>query len=181
MNNLHLIFEQLETLQPVGRLLPLQIQDLLENLPRLTEKELVSSGHRDSLCPICLTPYLALLAEEESALAMESPAHPVEELGVTKLSQSWQCGHLFCRRDISRWIQTGKDSCPICRRVMVTATPTSSDPEITGTITEGLTGLRESLEQFQVEFESNERIMTDLRAAFPPDEDDRQGFSGMYS
>jgi len=81
---------QEETLQPVGRLLPLQIQVLLENLPRLTEKELVSSGHRDSLCPICLTPYLALLAEEESALAMESPAHPVEELGVTKLSQSWQ-------------------------------------------------------------------------------------------
>lgn len=64
MNNLQLFFEQLETLQPVGRLLPLyvqllmfgysfiyldnnrQIQVLLENLPRLTEKELVSSGHR---------------------------------------------------------------------------------------------------------------------------------------
>lgn len=181
MNNLHLIFEQLETLQPVSRLLPLQIQGLLENLPRLTEKELVSSGHRDSLCPICLTPYLALLAEEESALAMESPAHPVEELGVTKLSQSWQCGHLFCRRDISRWIQNGKDSCPICRRVMVAATLTSSDAEIAGTTSEGLTGVLESLEQFRAEFELHERILTDLRVALRPHEDDRQGFSGMYS
>lgn len=64
---------------------------------------------------------------------------------------------------------------------MVEATPTSSDPEITGTRSEGLTGLLESLEQFRAEFESHERILTDLRAALPPHEDDRQGFSGMYS
>ena len=44
-------------------------------------------------------PYLTILTEEEMALAMDSPAHPSEELGVTKLSQPWQCGHLFCRRE----------------------------------------------------------------------------------
>jgi hypothetical protein len=53
----------------------------------------------DSSCSICFTPYLTILTEEEMALAMDSPAHPAEELGVTKLSHSWQCGHLFCRRE----------------------------------------------------------------------------------
>lgn len=53
----------------------------------------------DSLCPICLTPYNVILTEEELALAMDSPAHPIEELGIAKLAQSWQCGHLFCRRE----------------------------------------------------------------------------------
>uniref|UniRef100_A0A8H7Y1X7 RING-type domain-containing protein n=1 Tax=Psilocybe cubensis TaxID=181762 RepID=A0A8H7Y1X7_PSICU len=53
----------------------------------------------DSSCPICMTPYLAILAEEETAHAMDSPAHPVEELGVTKLDRPWQCGHIFCRRE----------------------------------------------------------------------------------
>lgn len=32
------------------------------------------------------------------ALALDSPAHPVEELGVTKLAQ---CGHLFCIKELS--------------------------------------------------------------------------------
>lgn len=45
---------------------------------------------------------MALVAEEEIAIAMDSPAHPVEELGVTRLAQPWQCGHLFCRRELSR-------------------------------------------------------------------------------
>ena len=53
----------------------------------------------DSLCPICLTPYSVILSEEEVALVMDSPAHPIEELGIAKLAQSWQCGHLFCRRE----------------------------------------------------------------------------------
>ncbi len=30
---------------------------------------------------------------------MESPAHPVEELGVTRLAQT--CGHIFCRKELS--------------------------------------------------------------------------------
>jgi predicted transporter len=49
----------------------------------------------DSMCPICLTSFLALLSEEETAIALDSPAHPVEELGVTKL----KCAHVICRRE----------------------------------------------------------------------------------
>jgi hypothetical protein len=96
-----------------------QCQELVGNLPRLQEADVISLGHQDSVCPICFTPVLALLAEEETALVMDSPAHPQEELGVTRLAQPWQCGHLFCRRDISQWIRGGHDSCPTCRRPLV--------------------------------------------------------------
>ena len=51
------------------------------------------------MCPICLTSLHAILAEEETATAMDSPAHPVEELGVTRLVQT--CGHIFCRKELS--------------------------------------------------------------------------------
>lgn len=30
---------------------------------------------------------------------MDSPAHPVEDLGVTRLVST--CGHLFCRKELS--------------------------------------------------------------------------------
>lgn len=42
-------------------------------------------------------PYLTLLTEEEMALALDTPAHPVEELGVTRLVDT--CGHIFCRKE----------------------------------------------------------------------------------
>jgi len=53
----------------------------------------------DAVCPICYNTFLSILAEEETARAMDSPAHPVEELGVTKLERT--CGHLFCRKELS--------------------------------------------------------------------------------
>jgi len=62
--------------------------------------------------------FLATLAEEELAYAMDSPAHPVEELGVTKLQKT--CGHIFCRKDIMKWVTEGHDSCPSCRRPLIT-------------------------------------------------------------
>jgi hypothetical protein len=86
---------------------------LISALPRLTEEQIASGGHTDSCCPICLVPLLALVTEEEMALAMESPAHSIEDLGVTRLVQ---CGHHFCRRDISKWMREGNTSCPTCRR-----------------------------------------------------------------
>jgi len=85
----------------------------------MSENQLTDLGEKASSCPICFTPYLALIAEEEMALAMESPAHPMETIGVTKLSRPWQCGHMFCRRDISQWIVDGHDSCPLCRHTLV--------------------------------------------------------------
>lgn len=52
----------------------------------------------DDVCPICFNTFLATLAEEEIAHAMDSPAHPVDELGVTKLRNT--CGHIFCRKEL---------------------------------------------------------------------------------
>lgn len=117
---------------------------LLETLPSITEKELEKLGHRgnivlsfheisaislfniDSVCSVCMQSFLAILAEEESASVMVSPAFFSGELGVTQLNQPWQCGHLFCRRElrffsiklsetwlirslvsITKWIKTG--------------------------------------------------------------------------
>ena len=51
----------------------------------------------ESTCPICFVPFSTILAEHETAAAMESPAHPIEELGITKLSKT--CGHIFCRKE----------------------------------------------------------------------------------
>jgi hypothetical protein len=39
----------------------------------------------DSSCPICLTPFSAVIAEEEMADAMSSPAYAAQDLGVTRL------------------------------------------------------------------------------------------------
>jgi len=74
---------------------------------------------------------LAIFAEEEMAGVMDSPAHPTEELGVTILSQPWQCGHVFCRRDISKWIQEAHDSCPMCRNLLVKTTASLETPAVT--------------------------------------------------
>ncbi|KIY51632.1 hypothetical protein FISHEDRAFT_5476, partial [Fistulina hepatica ATCC 64428] len=95
-----------------------QIRTLLDRLPRLTEAQIKALGDNDC-CPICLTSFLALLAEEEMALAMDSPAHSPVNLGVTRLNEPWQCGHVFCRKDISTWIRDGHDSCPLCRQPLV--------------------------------------------------------------
>lgn len=51
-----------------------------------------------------MTPLPTILAEEEMALAMDSPAQPSEELGVTRLwfksreTAQQGCGHIFCRK-----------------------------------------------------------------------------------
>ncbi|KAI0314806.1 hypothetical protein OF83DRAFT_1174430 [Amylostereum chailletii] len=86
-----------------GRLTSQQIHGVIlyyiQNLPRLTEEDLDELGHRESSCAICLNTHLASLAEEEMAHVMDYPSHPVENLGVTRLSQT--CGHIFCRKELS--------------------------------------------------------------------------------
>lgn len=91
----------------------------ISSLPKLTEKDvatlqlsgkqaqwhLVPNCYRsrptfditDSSCPVCIVPFMAILSEEEMALAMDSPAYAAEELGVTKLDKT--CGHVFCRKE----------------------------------------------------------------------------------
>jgi hypothetical protein len=49
------------------------------------------------MCPICFTPLLAILAEEEMAQAMDSPAYAAGDLGVTRIAKT--CGHIFCRKE----------------------------------------------------------------------------------
>lgn len=97
----------------------LQINDVLSKLPRLTEEQVAKLNLEDPICPICYDNFSAILTEEEIALAIDSPAHPVEELGLTQLSQAWQCGHVFCRKDIRKWVKEANDSCPVCRRSLL--------------------------------------------------------------
>ncbi|KAL0949931.1 hypothetical protein HGRIS_009957 [Hohenbuehelia grisea] len=107
-----------------------QTKELLDELPRLTEDQVNQLGHKESVCPICFTSLLAILSEEEMAIAMDSPAHPIEELGVTRLAAEWQCGHIFCRRDISKWIVEGHDSCPTCRRPLLKPDPNARQTNV---------------------------------------------------
>ncbi|KAH9950530.1 hypothetical protein B0H21DRAFT_722100 [Amylocystis lapponica] len=93
----------------------------VDKLPKLGERDLVAVGEADSHCPICLTPFHVILTEEEMALAMDSPAHPVEDLGVTSLVQT--CGHIFCRKDIRNWMKEGRKTCPTCRRPFIEPAP----------------------------------------------------------
>lgn len=51
----------------------------------------------DNCCPICFNSFLAILASEEMALAMDSPAVATEDLGLTRLADT--CGHIFCRKE----------------------------------------------------------------------------------
>ncbi|EJD01147.1 uncharacterized protein FOMMEDRAFT_169321 [Fomitiporia mediterranea MF3/22] len=93
-----------------------QRREFIEKLPALTESDLTALNQHDSSCPICLTPFLAVLASEEMALAMDSPATSTDDLGVTRLTET--CGHVFCRKDITTWIRQ-HDTCPTCRRPFI--------------------------------------------------------------
>ncbi|KIM68566.1 hypothetical protein SCLCIDRAFT_1208755 [Scleroderma citrinum Foug A] len=75
------------------------MQILFRGLPTITETDLIADSKHDAVCPICYNTFVAIIAEEETSRAMDSPAHPVEELGVTKLERT--CGHLFCRKELS--------------------------------------------------------------------------------
>ncbi|KAF8076342.1 hypothetical protein FPV67DRAFT_412463 [Lyophyllum atratum] len=181
--------EQIMAVLPANQLDQSQIQELLENLPRLEEQDMTDLGHQDSPCPICLTPYLAIIAEEEMALAMDSPAHPVEELGVTRLSRPWQCGHVFCRRDISKWIQEAHDSCPMCRHLLVKPETGVPNPQPAANAIDPGSPLRDV--ERQIEFHINllrgqiqdARSLVDHSVAHITELEgaSRSEFSGMYS
>jgi len=202
-NSLHLLRERIAQIvsdtiargeNPGANLSPEQSRSLIDVLPRLTEGQIRDLGHHDSLCPICFTPFTALLAEEETALAMDSPAYPADELGVTKLAASWQCGHLFCRRDISKWIRGGHGSCPMCRRALAESSnsePSTTAQELTTNPQDAelLTQIRAYMEELHT---SGSVAYVDLDGDFAgfgdpiyvPEggyDDDRSEFSGMYS
>lgn len=182
---------------PVKELSPQEVDDLLEGLPRLTEEQVDKLGHKESVCPICFNALLSILSEEETAIAMDSPAHPIEELGVTRLAADWQCGHIFCRRDISKWIRDGHDSCPACRGKLIKTSENTTEARSPDSPTpagdeggdEPLSIDEDPLAMFEG-FTMTPGIQNLARAFFtsvsassPRDsaDDDRHEFAGMYS
>ncbi|KAJ7276362.1 hypothetical protein B0H12DRAFT_1065967 [Mycena haematopus] len=124
--------------------------------------------------------------------------HPDDELGVTKLAATWQCGHVFCRRDISKWIRDGHGSCPMCRSTLVRpSTPTSDaasapaaqEPATNPQDAELLTQIRTYMEELHsngsvayVDLDGHFRGFGDpLYVPQGGYDDDRSEFSGMYS
>ncbi|KAF8314540.1 hypothetical protein DL93DRAFT_2080214, partial [Clavulina sp. PMI_390] len=104
---------------------PHERNTFVESLPKLKEDLFNTPEHRDDRCPICQETFLSCLALEEMAYAMDSPALSPYEHGVTKLST---CGHIFCRKDISKWIISArKDTCPTCRTPIGLPPRSSSD------------------------------------------------------
>ncbi|KAI0335922.1 hypothetical protein GY45DRAFT_1267407 [Cubamyces sp. BRFM 1775] len=176
-----------------------RLVDFANALPRLTESQLAALGQSDSTCPICLTSLRALMAEEETAIAMDSPAHPIEQLGVTRLSET--CGHIFCRKDIREWLFQGKTTCPTCRRPFIDF-PQEQLDEATGRATEMLATFLWSPEMASQVMESIRPRLAMILGEEPPspeeargpstqavhnpqseaeDGDDRNEFSSMYS
>ncbi|KAJ3869668.1 hypothetical protein EV359DRAFT_59624 [Lentinula novae-zelandiae] len=103
--------------QGLGQLSHEEMDKIISKFPRLNEKQIIALGHEGNhseqstfpyfVCPICFVPLTTLLAEEKTGLAMDSPAYPIEELGITKLAEPFQCNHIFCRRELSFLIKPG--------------------------------------------------------------------------
>ncbi|KAF8528701.1 hypothetical protein JB92DRAFT_2862150 [Gautieria morchelliformis] len=78
-----------------------RLDELITTLPKLAESDL----DLDGVCPICLVQFRAHLAEEEMALAMDSPAHASEDLGVTRLESTCRQYVCTCSHSQSfRWL-----------------------------------------------------------------------------
>ncbi|KAI0034077.1 hypothetical protein K488DRAFT_46262 [Vararia minispora EC-137] len=171
-----------------------EIDRVAESLPRLTEDDLRRLGHHDSACPICMNTHLASLAEEEHAQVMDSPAHALEDLGVTRLSQT--CGHLFCRKDLLTWVRDGHPSCPMCRAPFIRASDDTSGQSASTTVAQDVdvefdAALGRILAAYQEERERIHAAPTYHLFGFPQPQEfhygsaeydnDRSEFSGMYS
>ncbi|KAF8812396.1 hypothetical protein BYT27DRAFT_7251932 [Phlegmacium glaucopus] len=93
-----------------------RIEMFLQSLPVLNKDSDVAL---EDSCPICLMPFTSIFAEDCSA--------EPETAGVTKLMD---CGHMFCRRDLTNWIRSHHGSCPTCRHIFLNIrSPSESDDE----------------------------------------------------
>ncbi|KZT29321.1 hypothetical protein NEOLEDRAFT_591020 [Neolentinus lepideus HHB14362 ss-1] len=165
-----------------GRLSHEETQQLLESLPALKEQDLVELGKEDAACPICITPFPALLAEEETAFAMDSPAYSSKDLGVTKLVQT--CGHVFCRKDISKWIVAGNDSCPLCRRALLQRpdrATSGTDETATEERQDAPPFIPETTQELLERLFRQGNMFVDNTGGRRRDDPDTREFSGMYS
>ncbi|KLO14959.1 hypothetical protein SCHPADRAFT_939094 [Schizopora paradoxa] len=126
-------FDELPSLQEFMNSLDPKRREFIEKLPTLSEDDLKGLNQADSFCPICYNTFGAILAEAELASALDTPAVAAQHLGVTRLAET--CGHVFCRKDITTWIERN-DRCPSCR------TPFYEGPESIGTGAPNLSGLQ---------------------------------------
>jgi len=140
------IVQDIRTIFPVDHA---ALKKLISELPSMSEQELAAAGELDSSCPICFVPFSAILAEHETAAAMDSPAHPTEELGITRLSKT--CGHIFCRKDIMTWVTTNHRTCPACRTPLLTEPDNRPIEEITDAEVSQTLGMIEQLLQGHLE------------------------------
>jgi len=97
----------------------------LKDLPSLRPEDVPE----DEYCPICLLTFKSILEEHSEYQSKQegaSNAEPsemrisLEDVGVVKLSG---CGHIFCRRDVSEWLESLHGSCPTCRNIFFQFTP----------------------------------------------------------
>ncbi|PAV20883.1 zinc C3HC4 type (RING finger) [Pyrrhoderma noxium] len=156
-------------------------RELISKLPSLTEQDLIRLDHKESCCPICFTPFLAVLAAEEMAQAMDSPAVAMEDMGVTRLADT--CGHLFCRKDISTWIMQN-DTCPTCRRPFVPEREASSatqDPSETDAGNADDNGAQDPEVFFSNMIRELLGNRNDTHTQDTQHRDDRDEFIGLYS
>lgn len=144
-----------------------KVEALIAELPRLTEDDLDRLEHADDSCPICYVSYKAFIAEEEIALASEhSAAIVTEELGVTSLNKT--CGHVFCRRDIIKWMRTTSKSCPVCRRPFLEGSVESADADAdiaTESAGFGLLATEEEMRELLRRFREDQTVDEEYRVA----------------
>ncbi|KZT12050.1 uncharacterized protein LAESUDRAFT_720020 [Laetiporus sulphureus 93-53] len=150
------------------------------SLPKLTHRDLEQLGQADSPCPICLNPLLTILDEEETALALDSPAHPIEELGVTRLVES--CGHVFCRKDIRNWMREGQTTCPTCRRpfLHLSSPSHSRSPSPAPDSTEPF-DVSDRLRQLRMPSASTLRDIFSALERIPPPTDEAETWADTYT
>ncbi|KAK2466176.1 hypothetical protein APHAL10511_001818 [Amanita phalloides] len=92
-----------------------RIQLFIDGLPVLSADDL--SLLAEDACPICLVPFATL----------NDPTITFSNRAVTKLAE---CGHVFCRKDLTEWIRGQHGSCPACRHTFLSIRPPSeSDDE----------------------------------------------------
>ncbi|KAG9678612.1 hypothetical protein KCU99_g892, partial [Aureobasidium melanogenum] len=65
-------------------------------------------------------PYLDALKPLENPETVEGDHCPTcwDEFDATKAPTRLACGHVFCNEDILEWIKSGKNTCPVCKKVL---------------------------------------------------------------
>jgi hypothetical protein len=65
-------------------------------------------------------PYLAALKPLEDPTSVEGEHCPTcwDELDATNAPTKLSCAHVFCNQDIKDWLNSGKNTCPVCKKVL---------------------------------------------------------------